>query len=103
MTGTIRVELPPSLRQLAKIGADAKIDLAVTGTASIGAVLDGLEQRYPALRGTIRDRASLRRRPFIRFFACQLDLSHQPPDAPLPPAVADGREPLIIIGAIAGG
>ena len=103
MTATIRVELPPSLRQLVKITADTKIELAVTGAASIGAVLDGLEQRYPALRGTMRDQDTKRRRPFIRFFACQLDVSHQPPDAPLPRAVVEGREPFIIIGAIAGG
>jgi hypothetical protein len=103
MTGTIRVELPPSLRQLAKIGADTKIELAVTDTASINTILGILERRYPALRGTMRDRTSLRRRPFIRFFACQLDVSHQSPDAPLPREVVEGREPFIIIGAIAGG
>ncbi|HEY1857724.1 MoaD/ThiS family protein [Acidocella sp.] len=103
MTATIHVELPASLRQLAQLSFDTEIDLAVIGTASIGAVLESLEARYPALRGTMRDQDSKRRRPFIRFFACQKDVSHQAADAPLPRAVAEGREPFIIIGAIAGG
>jgi sulfur-carrier protein len=103
MTATVRVALPASLRHLAKIGADGEIALAVAGTVSIGAVLDMLECRYFALRGTLRDQDSRQRRRFIRFFACQQDFSHQPAEEPLPPAVAEGREPLIIIGAIAGG
>ena len=103
MTATVRVALPASLRQLAKIAADGEIELAVAGTVSISAVLDMLECRYPALRGTLRDQDSRRRRPFIRFFACQQDLSHQAAEEPLPPEVAEGREPFIIIGAIAGG
>jgi molybdopterin synthase sulfur carrier subunit len=103
MITTIRVELPASLRQLAQLGSDTQIDLAVTGTASIGAVLESLEARYPSLRGTMRDQDSQQRRPFIRFFACQMDVSHQAADAPLPSAVMEGREPFIIIGAIAGG
>ena len=103
MSGTVRVALPTSLRLLAKISSHDEIDLAVHGTISIGAILDLLEQKYPALRGTLRDQASHRRRPFIRFFACQQDVSHQAADEPLPPAIAEGREPFIIIGAIAGG
>jgi hypothetical protein len=103
MTSTVRVALPASLQLLAKISPHDEIDLAVHGTVSIGAVLDMLEKNYPALRGTLRDQASRRRRPFIRFFACQQDVSHQAADEPLPPAVAEGREPFIIIGAIAGG
>src|ERR1700733_7783520 len=102
MTATVRVALPASLRQLAKIAADGEIELAVAGTVSISAVLDMLECRYPALRGTLRDQDSRRRR-FIRFFACQRDLPHQAAEEPLPPEVAEGREPFIIIGAIAGG
>jgi sulfur-carrier protein len=103
MTATVRVALPASLRQLAKISSYGDIELAVTGAVSVGAILDTLERDYPALRGTMRDQTSHRRRPFIRFFACQQDVSHQALDEPLPPAVAGGCEPLIIIGAIAGG
>jgi sulfur-carrier protein len=103
MTATVRVALPASLRQLAKISSDGEIDLAVTGIVNIGAILDMLERHYPALRGTMRDHDSRQRRRFIRFFACQQDVSHQEADEPLPPAVAEGREPFIIIGAIAGG
>lgn len=103
MTATVRVVLPASLQQLAKISPDGEIDLAVAGTVSIGAIIDTLERRYPALRGTMRDQDSKRRRRFIRFFACQQDVSHQAADEPLPRAVVEGREPFIIIGAIAGG
>ena len=103
MTATVRVALPASLRLLAKISSDAEIELAVTGTVSVGAILDMLDRDYPALRGTLRDQNSKKRRPFIRFFACQQDVSHQAAQEPLPRAVAEGREPFIIIGAIAGG
>jgi sulfur-carrier protein len=101
MTAEIRVELPSSLRLLAQITSN--IDIPVAGTVSSGAVLDALETRYPALRGTMRDQASKRRRPFVRFFACQRDVSHLAPDYPLPLPVAEGLEPFIVIGAIAGG
>src|SRR5437667_12824779 len=97
----IRVILPQHLRTLAKVGTD--LTLAVEGPITQGSVLDALEARYPMLRGTIRDQATQQRRPFLRFFACEEDLSHEPPDAPLPDAVASGKEPLLIIGAIAGG
>ena len=97
----IRVLLPPHLRTLAKVKDE--VELEVPGPASVRSVLDALEARYPVLRGTIRDHVTLQRRPFLRFFACEEDLSHQPPDAPLPDAVASGKEPLIILGAIAGG
>jgi sulfur-carrier protein len=98
---TIRVQLPYHLRTLAKVGAE--VQLEVSAPVTICAVLDALEARYPMLRGTIREHDSGRRRPFLRFFACEEDLSHQPLDAPLPEAVAAGKEPLLIIGAIAGG
>lgn len=97
----IRVILPPHLRTLAQAGAEAKLD--VKGPVTQRSVLDALEARYPMLRGTIRDQVTQQRRPFLRFFACEEDLSHQPPDAPLPDAVATGAEPLIVLGAIAGG
>ena len=97
----IRVELPVHLRTLARVGGEVKID--VEGEATQRSVLDALEARYPMLRGTIRDQISQERRPFLRFFACGTDLSHEPPDASLPQAVASGVEPLLIIGAIAGG
>ena len=97
----IRVVLPPHLRVLAQVAGETTV--AVDGEASIAAVLDALERRYPVLRGTIRDHATLARRPFIRFFACARDLSHEAPDLPLPACVADGAEPLLIVGAIAGG
>jgi hypothetical protein len=97
----IRVVLPPHLRTLARV--DREVSLAIEGEITLRAVLDALEARHPALRGTIRDHATLARRPFLRFFACEEDLSHQPPDAPLPEAVANGAEPLVILGAIAGG
>jgi molybdopterin converting factor small subunit len=97
----IRVQLPAHLRTLAGVGGE--VTLEVEGAVTQGAVLDALEARYPALRGTIRDHVTRKRRPFVRFFACEEDLSHEPPDAPLPQAVADGKEPLVILGAIAGG
>ncbi len=97
----IRVMLPTHLRNLAQV--EGEITLEVDGTVTQGSVLDALEARYPVLRGTIREHDTLKRRAFIRVFACQEDLSHQPPDAPLPEAVAKGFEPLMIIGAIAGG
>ena len=97
----IRVILPPHLRTLAHVGSEVTLD--VEGPATQRSVLDALEARYPMLRGTIRDHDTQRRRPFLRFFACEEDLSHEPPDAPLPDAVVNGNEPLVILGAIAGG
>jgi sulfur-carrier protein len=97
----IRVELPAHLRTLAGVEGEVSLDLA--GCATQRSVLDALEARYPMLRGTIRDHVTQQRRPFLRFFACQEDLSHDSPDAPLPDAVASGAEPFWIIGAIAGG
>ena len=97
----IRVQLPYHLRNLAKVGAEIAIDVEAPVTQR--SVLDALEAKYPMLRGTIRDHVTQQRRPFLRFFACEEDLSHESPDAPLPDAVASGKEPLLIIGAIAGG
>ena len=97
----IRVELPQHLRKLA--GTSAVVELEVAGTATVQTVLDALEDQYPMLRGTVRDHVTHQRRPFMRFFACGQDLSHDPVDAPLPEAVASGGEPFLIIGAIAGG
>src|SRR5206468_9030896 len=97
----IRVVLPPHLRTLAQVKGEVQLDVA--GPVTRAAVLDALEARYPMLRGTIRDHGSERRRPFLRFFACERDLTHEPPDAPLPDAVAAGAEPFLVIGAIAGG
>jgi sulfur-carrier protein len=97
----IQVILPAHLRTLARVGAEIEIDLQ--GQATQRSILDALEARYPMLRGTIRDQVTLERRPFLRFFACQEDLSHELPDALLPDAVAAGTEPFLIIGAIAGG
>ena len=97
----IRVELPAHLRTLAKTGK--MVELQVEGTATQRAVLDALEASYPMLRGTIRDHVTHKRRPFVRFYACQEDLSHESPDAPLPDAVVTGKEPFLIVGAIAGG
>ena len=97
----IRVELPYHLRTLAKVEGEVQID--VQGPVSVRSVLDALEARYPMLRGTIRDQVTGKRRPFLRFFACEEDLSHESADAPLPDAVANGKEPLLIVGAIAGG
>ena len=97
----IRVVLPSHLRTLAQVGAEVQVDVA--GLATQRSVLDALEARYPMLRGTIRDHVTQERRPFLRFFACEEDLSHELPDAPLPDAVAGGREPLLVVGAISGG
>jgi molybdopterin converting factor small subunit len=97
----IRVELPAHLRILARVTGEVQLD--VEGQATLRSVLDALEARYPMLRGTLRDHVTEQRRPFVRFFACSEDLSHEPPDAPLPEAVASGAEPLLIVGAIAGG
>jgi hypothetical protein len=97
----IRVVLPAHLRTLAKAGSE--IELFVEGLVTQCSVLDALEARYPMLRGTIRDHVTKQRRPFLRFFACQEDLSHERPDALLPEAVATGAEPLLVVGAIAGG
>jgi molybdopterin synthase sulfur carrier subunit len=97
----IHVELPAHLRTLAQIKGD--VQLEIEGDVTIRKVLDTLEVRYPMLRGTIRDQVTLERRPFLRFFACQEDLSHDSVDKPLPQAVVAGAEPLIILGAIAGG
>jgi molybdopterin synthase sulfur carrier subunit len=98
---TIRVMLPQHLRTLAHVGVEVQLD--VDGPVTQRSVLDALEAAYPMLRGTIRDHTTLQRRPFLRFFACEQDLSHESPDAPLPDSVASGSEPLLIIGAIAGG
>lgn len=97
----IRVALPAHLQTLAQVGAE--VTLTLQGQATQRRVLDALEARYPMLRGTIRDHVTQQRRPFLRFFACGQDLSHHPPDAALPDAVASGVEPLVVIGAIAGG
>jgi hypothetical protein len=97
----IRVTLPPHLRTLAHVQGDAELEVAPPVTQR--SVLDALEARYPMLRGAIRDHGTLQRRPFLRFFACEEDLTHNSPDAPLPDAVASGKEPFIVLGAIAGG
>jgi hypothetical protein len=97
----IRVELPPHLQNLAHIGGEVEVE--VEGPATQRSVLDAIEAAYPVLLGTIRDHVSQRRRPFVRFFACEQDLSHESPDAPLPDAVARGEEPFLIVGAMAGG
>jgi sulfur-carrier protein len=97
----IRVVLPPHLRTLAGVQGD--VEVAIEGAATQRSVLDAIESRYPMLRGTIRDQITQQRRPFLRFFACEEDLSHESPDAPLPEAVVAGTEPFFIIAAIAGG
>ena len=97
----IRVVLPDHLRKLAGVGAE--VQLEVDAPVTRGAVLDALESRYPMLRGTIRDHVTGQRRPLLRFFACERDLSYEPADAPLPQAVASGAEPFFVVGAIAGG
>ena len=97
----IRVSLPNHLRRLAQVAEEVEVE--VVGPATQRSVLNALEERYPMLRGTIRDHATQQRRPFIRFFACEQDLSHETPDEPLPDAVASGAEPLMVVGAIAGG
>ncbi len=101
MTSTVRIELPAHLRTLA--GVDREVTVEVEGTATLRAAMDELEARYPMLCGTIRDQITQQRRPFLRFFACQEDLSHDSPDDPLPEAIILGKEPLIVLGAIAGG
>ena len=97
----IRVVLPAHLRTLAHVAGEVTLD--VEGAVTQRSVLDALEARYPMLRGTLRDQVTQQRRPFVRFFACEQDLSHEPPDAPLPDAVAMGAEPFLVVGAIAGG
>lgn len=97
----IRVVLPFHLRNLAQVGSE--LTLEINGPVTQRSVLDALEERYPMLRGTIRDHVTKERRAFLRFFACEQDLSHESPDAPLPDAIASGAEPLIVLGAIAGG
>jgi molybdopterin converting factor small subunit len=97
----IRVVLPAHLRSLARVDDEVRLDL--DGQATLCSVLDALEARYPVLRGTIRDHVTHKRRSFVRFFACEEDLSHEPPDAPLPAAVLSGAEPFLVVGAMAGG
>jgi len=97
----IRVVIPPHLRTLAHV--DGEVQIEVNGPVTIRSILDTLEARYPVLRGTIRDHGTLQRRAFLRFFACEQDLSHDSPDTPLPDAIASGKEPFIVLGAIAGG
>ena len=100
-TAVVRVCLPFHLRNLAQVSGE--VELEVEGAVTQRAVLGALEARYPMLQGTIRDHVTQQRRPFLRFFACEEDLSHESPDAPLPEAVASGKEPFLVIGAIAGG
>ncbi len=97
----IRIILPQHLRALAQVGAEVKLEVA--GRPTLCSVLDALEAHYPMLRGTIRDQVTHARRPFVRFFACEEDLSHEPPNTPLPDAIASGAEPFWVVGAIAGG
>jgi sulfur-carrier protein len=97
----IRVVLPAHLRKLASVAGEAWLD--VPARATLRTVIDALEDRYPTLRGTVRDHATRQRRPFVRFFVCEEDWSHESPDAPLPEAIATGAEPLLIVGAMAGG
>lgn len=97
----IRVVLPHHLRTLARVGDE--VQLAIDGQITLGATLDALEATYPTLRGTMRDHVTQKRRPFVRFFACEQDLSHEPPETPLPPPVIAGAEPFFVVGAMAGG
>ena len=97
----VRVILPQHLQTLARSGSEVELD--VSGAVTVGAVLDAIEARYPTLSGTLRDHDTLKRRPFVRFFACEEDWSHEPPDAALPAKVASGAEPFLIVGALAGG
>jgi sulfur-carrier protein len=97
----IRVQLPAHLQTLARVPCEVAVD--VTGQATLRSVLDALEASYPVLRGTIRDHTTLKRRPYLRFFACEEDLSHDPPDTPLPEKVVRGVEPFLVVGAMAGG
>ena len=98
----IRVVLPQHLQTLARV-PDREVTVAIEGVVTVRTILDAIEARFPQLRGTIRDHVTQRRRAFLRFFACEQDLSHEPPDAPLPDAVATGAEPFLVVGAIAGG
>ena len=98
---SVRVELPAHLRTLARVANEVTVDVA--GAVTVGAVLDALERDYPVLRGTIRDHVTHKRRPFIRFFACEEDLSLEPPETALPERIARGQEPLLVVGALAGG
>ncbi len=98
----VRVVLPAHLRTLARVSGD-EVQVQVNGPATLGAVLDAIERSYPVLRGTIRDHVTEKRRPFVRFFACELDLSHELPETPLPDAVVSGAEPFLVVGATAGG
>ncbi len=97
----VRVVLPAHLRTLARVSGEVELD--VSGPVTVRSVLDALETRFPVLRGAIRDHGTLRRRAFIRFYACEEDLSHEPPDAPLPDPVSAGAEPFLVVGAMAGG
>ncbi len=97
----IRIELPYHLRNLARV--DREVTIEVAGPVTLGSVLDALEATYPVLRGTIRDHGTHQRRAFLRYFACQEDLSHEPPDTPLPDAVVSGAEPFLVIGSLSGG
>ena len=101
MAATIRVELPQHLRTLAHVGHE--VEIPVEGPVTQRSVLDAVEERYPMLKGAIRDHVTKQRRAFLRFFACQEDLTHEAPDTPLPEAVVSGKEPFIVLGAIAGG
>lgn len=101
MAAKIRVELPQHLRTLAHVGHE--VEISVEGPVTQRSVLDAVEERYPMLKGAIRDHVTKQRRSFLRFFACQQDLTHEPPDARLPEAVVSGKEPFIVLGAIAGG
>jgi sulfur-carrier protein len=98
----VRVVLPAHLRTLARVGGD-EVQVQLSGPPTLRAVLDAIEKSYPVLRGTIRDHVTEKRRPFVRFFACEEDLSHELPDTPLPDAVASGAEPFLVVGATAGG
>lgn len=101
MTDTVRVVLPAHLRSMAKVQGEVRVDVA--GAVTQRSVLDAVEEQFPMLLGTIRDRDTAKRRPFVRFYACEEDLSHEEPDAPLPDRVARGDEPFLVIGAMAGG
>ncbi len=101
MTASVRVVLPAHLRALASVDGEVRVD--VSGEVTQRSVLDAVEARFPMLAGTIRDRTTARRRPFVRFFACEEDLSHDPPDAPLPERVVRGHEPFMVVGAMSGG
>jgi hypothetical protein len=105
MTSAVRVVIPGPLRQLARVNGDLVIDAAqdTGGQVTQRTLLDAIEARYPMLRGTMRDQDTKRRRAYVRFYACQQDISHEAPDAPIPAAVAEGREPFLVVGALAGG